>query len=240
MDQQYFSDMFAFARLVATRVDLLYILVLYLSEKEMMNTEDIQLLLTIVRNSPVLTKSAKVYRSMPVKNPLHSLGPWIQEPNGHVNFNISFSTVKGIALGFAEREDHYPMCCLESYCVQPGVRVFSPIFMARHLAEQWKEIQRYARENEKYPLPDRRGSNSDILRTLDADQEVMITDASIEAGDYQIDESDARKVLTRKGILKHAPEKNIQFETTRHYTKAAPMVSERTKSIKKIANKRLD
>ena len=110
--------------------------------------------------------------------------------------------------------------------------------MARHLAEQWKEIQRYAKDNDKYPLPDRQGPNSDILRTLDADQEVMITDASIEAGDYQIYESDPRSVLTRKGILKHAHGKNIQFETTKHYVKPTPIVSER-KITKKIVNKRL-
>ena len=64
----------------------------------MMNTEDIKLLVKIVRNSPVLTQSASVYRSMPEKNHLKNLGPWIQEKTGIVNFNISFSTVKGIAL----------------------------------------------------------------------------------------------------------------------------------------------
>ena len=98
LEWQYMSDMTAYALKLGKRVDLLYVVVLYLSEKELMNTEDIKLLVKIVRNSPVLTQSASVYRSMPEKNHLKNLGPWIQEKTGIVNFNISFSTVKGIAL----------------------------------------------------------------------------------------------------------------------------------------------
>ena len=240
LELKYMSDMAAYALKFKERFDLLYVVVLYLSEKEMMNTEDIKLLVKIVRNSPVLTQSASVYRSMPEKNHLKNLGPWIQEKTGIVNFNISFSTVKGIALEFAEKEDHFPMCCLESYCVQPGVHVFAPMFLAHHLAEKWKDIQSYASENGKYPLPDRRSSNSDILRTLDADQEVMITDAFIEAGDYDIVESHSQRVLTREGYLKPTPERIIHFETTRHYVKPTPTAGDRTKLYRKIANKRIE
>jgi hypothetical protein len=242
LDYAYMYAMTVYAARIKNHMGCLYVIVLYLSEKDMMSTEDIKLLLEIVRNSPILEKSALVYRSMPEKNHLKTLGPWIQEKTGQVNFNISFSTVKGIALEFAEKGEHFPICCLESYCVQPGVPVFSPMYLAHHLAEEWKRIQKYAIENGKYPLPDRRSSDTDILRTLDADQEVMITDAHIEAGDYYMDESDSHRVLTRKGYLNPAPKRNIHFETTRHYVKPTPtpIVGDRKKISKKISNKSIE
>jgi len=242
LNHAYTSAMTAYANEIKNFMECLYVLVLYLSEKEMMNTEDIKLLLKIVRSSPVLEESALVYRSMPEKNHLNTLGPWIQKKTGHVNFNISFSTVKGVALEFAEKGQHFPICCLERYCVRPGVPVFYPMYLAHHLAENWKGIQEYAIQNDKYPLPDRRAWGTDILMTLDADQEVMITDAHIEAGDYFIDESDPHRVgvLTRKGYLNPAPERNIHIQTTRHYINYTPIVSERTKGYKKIVNKSIE
>ena len=99
LEWQYMSDMTAYALKLGKRVDLLYVVVLYLSEKELMNTEDIKLLVKIVRNSPELTQSVSVYRSMPEKNHLKNLGPWIQEKTGIVNFNISFSTDAFIEAG---------------------------------------------------------------------------------------------------------------------------------------------
>jgi hypothetical protein len=224
---------------LASSPRILYTIVLYLSEKELMNSKDIGLLLEIIRRAPVLRAPAEVYRAMPRKNDSVTLGPFMRD--GHVNFNISFSMFRSIALDYASK-DHHPICCLERYCIGQDIPVFAPKYLQAYIANKWKDIQRYALDHGKYPLPDRLSSDTDILRTLDADQEVMICDAEIVAAKYDLEKDGRTEVLTRKGFLQKAAVKHeIKFETQRHFKKPEALPSELSaprKSITKLVNVR--
>ena len=87
---EYVAQMRRYAADLATSPRLLYTIVLYLSEKELMDSEDIRTLLKIIRGAPSLGAPAEVYRAMPHMSESARLGPFMLR-DGHVNFNISFS-----------------------------------------------------------------------------------------------------------------------------------------------------
>ena len=241
-DHEYVAQMQRYSAELATSPRILYTIVLYLSEKELMNSKDIGLLLEIIRGAPTLRSPAEVYRAMPRMSDSVKLGPFMQS-DGHVNFNISFSMYRSIALDYASK-DHHPICCLERYCIGLGVPVFSPKYLQAYIANRWKDIQRYALDHRKYPLPNRSSANTDILRTLDADQEVMICDVDIVAEKYSLETDGRAEVLTRKGVLNKAAAKHeVSFETQRDFEKTQALSREPSAPRKpppgKLVNARL-